>query len=418
MHGRWESGLKIDVAQRMMTQLLDSLASLKNPHLQVGLRVYGHQKPVPPQDCNDTRLEVPFKDNNFARIKTILRGISPKGTTPIARSLEQAARDFPPCNSCRNIIILITDGIESCDEDPCAASRLLQKQGIVLKPFVIGIGLESGAQELFDCVGNYYNAADEKTFERILGVVVSQVLDNTTVQVSLMDNNGQPKETDVPMTFFNHTSGGVLEQYVHTLNPKGNPDTLVMDPLMVYDLEVHTVPPIRKDSIVLEAGVHHEIVLDCPRGTLDLRWTNRSGEGLPSCIVRTSGSAKTLHLQPFNTTQKYLEGTYDLEILCLPRQIQKGVRLRGNQTTTIALPPPGKVSLTASTAGVGALFVERNNRWEWVLDLDVSTNRLNYWLQPGNYRVVFRPAHAKNIFFSVTHSFSVTSGSSEIIKLR
>lgn len=418
MYGRWESGQKIDVAQRMMIQLLDSLASLNNPYLQVGLRVYGHQKPVPPQDCNDTKLEVPFKDNNFARIKTVLRGISPKGTTPIARSLQQAARDFPACSNCRNIIILITDGIESCDEDPCAASRLLQKQGIVLKPFVIGIGLEKGANELFDCVGNYYNAADEKTFERVLGIVVTQVLDNTTAQVSLMDKNGKPLETDVPMTFYNHSSGGVLEHYVHTLNPKGNPDTLVMDPLMVYDLVVHTIPALRKDSIVLQAGVHHDIRLDCPRGTLDLRWNSRNNESIPNCIVRQSGSANTLHLQPFNTSQKYLEGTYDLEILCLPRQIQKEVQITGNQTTTIALPPPGKVSLTASTPGVGALFVAKGNEWEWVLDLDPTTNRMNYWLQPGNYRVVFRAAQAKNIFFSVTHSFSVTSGSSEIIKLR
>jgi Ca-activated chloride channel family protein len=79
------------------------------------------------------------------------------GTTPIARSLEKAAGDFPDLTA-RNVIILITDGIEACDEDPCAVSRALQAKGIVLKPFVIGIGIEEANQYSLKCVGNYYDA--------------------------------------------------------------------------------------------------------------------------------------------------------------------------------------------------------------------------------------------------------------------
>ena len=46
--------------------------------------------------------------------------IRAKGTTPIAKSLEEAAADFPIDNS-RNIVILITDGKEECGMDPCVA---------------------------------------------------------------------------------------------------------------------------------------------------------------------------------------------------------------------------------------------------------------------------------------------------------
>ena len=94
------------------------------------------------QDCDDTKLEVPFAQGNGEQIRNVLSNITPKGTTPIARSLEKAANDFPECANCRNVIILITDGIEACDEDPCAVSRALQQKGIILKPFVIGIGLD------------------------------------------------------------------------------------------------------------------------------------------------------------------------------------------------------------------------------------------------------------------------------------
>ena len=97
MYGRWETGAKIDVAQRLMGQMLDSLQDIQAAgNFQLALRVYGHQKPVPPQDCSDTRLEVPFGKGNIYKIKRVLKSITPRGTTPIAGSLMKAANDFTP----------------------------------------------------------------------------------------------------------------------------------------------------------------------------------------------------------------------------------------------------------------------------------------------------------------------------------
>jgi Ca-activated chloride channel family protein len=137
MYGRWQSGAKIDVAKLLMKQLMDSLRYVKD--LEVALRVYGHQKNFPPQDCDDSKLEVPFSKGNISTIQQVLKDLVPRGTTPIAKSLELCANDFPQSPS-RNIIILITDGIEECGGDPCAISLALQKKGIFLKPFVIGLG--------------------------------------------------------------------------------------------------------------------------------------------------------------------------------------------------------------------------------------------------------------------------------------
>ena len=69
------------------------------------------------QNCRDTRLEEPFARNNHDRIIEKLNDVRPKGTTPIAYSLQQAAKDFPENDNYRNIVIIITDGIESCDGD-------------------------------------------------------------------------------------------------------------------------------------------------------------------------------------------------------------------------------------------------------------------------------------------------------------
>ena len=127
MAGQWEGERKIDIARDILLEMVDSLEHM--PNVEMALRVYGHQSPVPPQDCSDTKLEVPFSPSNASRIRQKLKFINPKGTTPIARSLELAPDDFPPCGNCRNIILLITDGVEACDGDPCEVSRSFRRRG-------------------------------------------------------------------------------------------------------------------------------------------------------------------------------------------------------------------------------------------------------------------------------------------------
>lgn len=417
MYGRWQSGLKVDVANKLMSQMLDSLGRVENGQFQLALRVYGHQKPVPPQDCDDTRLEIPFSFNNAQKIKRKLNSIRPKGTTPIARSLERAITDFPKCSDCRNIIILITDGIEACDEDPCAVSRLLQKQGVILKPFVIGIGLDPQFKQTFECVGNYYDATDEQTFKKVLNIVISQALDNTTAQVNLADITGRPTETDVPFALYDHLSGRLKYSLMHTLNFRNQPDTLILDPLVTYDMVVYTVPPVRVDSIVLTAGKHTHIGASTPRGTLELKTSTRAAGIPPKCIVRKGGQMQTLNVQDFNTTQKYLVGTYDIEILTLPRYVQKGIKIDQSKTTTIAIPPSGSLSLQLKTAVYGSIFQEVGDQLEWVCDLDPNQTRISLDLQPGNYRVVCRSKSSQMTSYSRSQSFTISSGNTSIVKI-
>ena len=127
MLSRWQSGRKIDIAKKLLSNMVDSLKNVEN--LEIGLRVYGHKSNYPPQDCDDTHLEVNFLNAYMAAdlIKKKLSVIKPRGTTPIARSLEEGAKDFPNDKG-RNIVILITDGKEECGMDPCAFSRLYHRK--------------------------------------------------------------------------------------------------------------------------------------------------------------------------------------------------------------------------------------------------------------------------------------------------
>lgn len=418
MAGYWESDKKITIARKLLISLVDSLEQLEN--VKMALRIYGHQSPVPPQDCSDTRLEVPFAKNNGSRIRQELRFINPKGTTPIANSLLAAAGDFPVdenCYDCRNIIILITDGIEACDGDPCEASYELQRKGIALKPFVIGIGMDEDFKESFDCIGQYYNAVDEDQFEDVLGVVITQALNSTTAQVNLLDSHGNPTETDVNLTFFDHFSGRVKHNYIHTINHRGNPDTIILDPLITYRLRVNTIPPVYVDSFKLYPGKHTIIAADAPQGELVVKSPGSIQYRDLKFFISRDGAKKTVNVQQINETVKYITGTYDLEIPVLPHMMLEDIEIKQSHTTTIEIPRPGLLNLIKPSEGFGSIYVHRNGNFDWVCNIESYSENETITLQPGRYTAVFRPEKTKQTIYTIRKTFDIRSGSSLAIEL-
>jgi Ca-activated chloride channel family protein len=218
-----ENSTRIAIAKKMAVKLIDSLSSFKN--VELALRVYGHQQTANLKDCKDSKLEVPFAPNNTVIMKKRVNSLVPKGWTPIAYSLQESEKDFPADKGYRNLIIIITDGLEECSGDPCTISHALQKKGIFLKPFIIGLGSNEHFKLNFNCVGNYYDANTEKEFQTVIGVVVSQAMNATSCQINLLDKQLRPVETNVLMSIYDASSKKLLHNYEHTMNGRGVPDT-------------------------------------------------------------------------------------------------------------------------------------------------------------------------------------------------
>ncbi|HMN06862.1 MAG TPA: VWA domain-containing protein [Flavobacteriales bacterium] len=410
MNAFWGNEPRITVARRVLSSSLQSLEPL--PNVELALRVYGHQTRIEPgkQDCDDTRLEVPFGKNTAPAIRNRMNEIRCLGTTPIARSLEKAAGDFPDSRA-RNVIILITDGIEACDEDPCAVSRALQAKGIILKPFVIGIGIDEANQYNLKCVGNYYDADTPENFDRVMRVVVEQALSNTTTQLLLLTDDSKPTETDVPVTFYDQRTGEARYNFVHTMNLRGVPDTLSIDPVYTYRIVAHTVPPSVKENVTIEPGRNNVVALVAGQGTLELRTEGAVTAEIPvACIVRRKGESATLNAQPMNTSQLYRTGTYDLEVLTLPRVLVPDVLISQGKTTPVGIPRSGVVNIIAAKAGPGGIYLKKGNELEWVVDLDPRQPRNQFKLQPGDYCVIQRPAESRETAFSVVKDFTIIGG--------
>ena len=410
MNAFWEGKRKIEVATSLLSESLASLYGI--PGLKLGLRVYGHQTKFVQgeQDCNDTELVVPVAHGNNLLIQNALKKIQAKGTTPIARSLERTADDFPD-EEARKVIVLITDGIEACDEDPCAVSRMLQNEGIIVKPFIIGIGLEDAYKATFQCVGNFFDASDPATFKEILDIVIEQAMLDTSFQLDLIDDKGEASVTNVPVTMRDLNSGTVVNRFVHTLGLAGAPDTIPVDPIPTYSITVHTIPPLIRDGVRFVPREHNHVRFEnAGQGTVVPQFARgeRNPYGDLPVTLHEANSSQPLVVMKLNEPMKVRSGEYDVYFPTFPPITLQGITVRENEPTQVSIPQPGYLQLDASAVGFGAILDQRGVVYQWSSGLNNPSGR--YVLQPGDYTVVYRSRASKSMEFSVQKTITIRSG--------
>lgn len=415
MNAHWGDKTRIETAKDLLAKTVVGLEG--TPNLEIALRVYGHQSPITAtfQDCDDTKLEVPFGVNNHQRIKSRIKSIQAKGTTPIAKSLEAAAGDFPDATG-RNIIILITDGLEACDNDPCVIAKKLKDKGVNVTPFVIGLGLDLSYLEKFNCIGNFTDAETEDAFAKVLQSVVNKALLNTTLQINLNAVDGSPIETDVTMFLYEAGTTNLKYNYIHTINLYGNPDTLILDPTLKYDLVVNTTPRVEKKDIEIIKNTHNTIEVDAGQGEIQIRWLNAAKPYQVDARI-TLEDNKTLNTQKIGGTDKYLVGWYNVEILTLPR-IYVAINVEQSLKSSINVKAPGWIKYTAGSAITGQIFTENDNgTMDWVCNLEDGNKTGKFQLQPGSYRLVYRQKNLKKSEYTLEKNFRINSNKTTSIQL-
>lgn len=411
MNAFWDGNRKIEVATRLLSESLEELYGI--PGLKLGLRVYGHQTKFieGQQDCDDTELVIAFSKGNNLLIRKALGRLQARGTTPIARSLQRAASDFSDLNS-RKVIILITDGIEACDEDPCVVSKLLQEQGIIVKPFIIGIGIDETYKETFRCVGNFFDAADTDTFREILDIVIEQAINDTSFEVDLIDGNGEASVTDVAITLLDAHDESTSLQWMHTLNEFGNPDTIPVDPIPTYDVIVHTVPQLRRNDVRLQPRIHNHLRFEnAGQGVLRAEFARglRNGYGKLPITICAAGSSVPLIVISVNQEVHLLEGSYDVYFPTHPPLMVSDVPIQEGSLSPVSIPQPGVLQLNDFLMGF-AMVLDANHEVVYQWKSGKSTPTGQHLLQPGNYTFVYRARSAQSLDFSFVKSFNIRSG--------
>lgn len=144
MWGRMEGRTKIEIAKQILEDALGWLP----PDLNLSLRAYGHQFDRKEHNCEDTELLVTPGRDNRSEIRAAIAGLQPKGYTPLGYSLSKVASDFGDFVGER-AVVLVTDGLESCDGDAPAEARALQAEGALpVHVISFGLGGKSGKEDL------------------------------------------------------------------------------------------------------------------------------------------------------------------------------------------------------------------------------------------------------------------------------
>lgn len=155
MWGQINGVNKIVIAKDVVEGLVRNLPASQ----RLGFVSYGHRRKG---DCGDieTLSEV---GTNRSKLIGQLRGLSPKGKTPLTKSVEHAANTLNYTKNASSII-LVSDGLETCEADPCALARTLEKNGLDFTIHVVGFDIteeeRAGLQCLADETGGQFLAAE------------------------------------------------------------------------------------------------------------------------------------------------------------------------------------------------------------------------------------------------------------------
>ena len=184
---------RIDAAKNAVADLVARM----DPNTRLALRAYGHQSVTQKKDCQDTALLVGFAPvaSNKAEVAAQARALQARGYTPITYALTAAAQDTASEESGERMVVLVSDGQETCASDPCVAARALAAADAKLVIHTIGFGVGAAARTQLQCIANvargrYFDASSASDLAGMLGqatvtkAAAVQTTASTTVRVS------------------------------------------------------------------------------------------------------------------------------------------------------------------------------------------------------------------------------------------
>ena len=402
MWDHWQSGSKIKVTQQVLLSFLDSVAhsgsspasgeaaaGRRGGEVDVALRVFGHLN----KDQFGTRLEVPFGADNTYQLQSKIKTLVPQGGCTAAAALTDALSDFPATGSSRNLILIITDGMDDCDAEICDVARQVQLSGVVVQTFVLCIGGKMSAHA--SCAGSVFPVVHEEEYSRTLYDIFRLSGHKAKVVLNMVNAQGQLYETEHPVAFYDHRTGVARQSTIYSVDSKLKPDTLLLDPLVSYDMTVFTHPPLRREAMQFDVDRVNTVDVTVNEGTLKVQYVGQRPQWQQpnvDAIVRRAGSGERVAAQEVGETGQYLAGRYDVEVQTLPVTTLRGVEVRGNAATELSVPMPGMLVLSKPKGiTTGAIFRLRDGQVEFATDVNPSTAGERLLLQPGQYEVVLHP---------------------------
>ncbi len=245
---------RIEAARTVLTDVITQIPD-DRPNINVGFRVFGHEGDNTDtgraESCQSSDLFVPIEGVDKAALQGQVDSYQPVGWTPIALSLDRALEDFPDdSEGVTNAIILVTDGLETCadnpDTAPCDAASALFDGAKSVQVNVVGLGLAEDEVAILQCIADNGGGALVNAQN---ATELSAALFTFLQELEVVVSNGFFEIEDIGGLYPRATitgQGGATDS-----NPEGEPFSVTLT-----------------DSNRIELAI----------GTYDVSWTNPSGQ--------------------------------------------------------------------------------------------------------------------------------------------
>lgn len=172
MWGRIDERPKIEIAREVLRGVIEGLPA----GVHLGLRVYGHRwARTDPRACSDSERVFPIGPADREALVRHIQAVSPKGRTPLVYSLLQTPDDFK--GLARGTVVLVSDGIESCDGKIDDVVERLRVAGVDLTVHVVGFDVRE--RNARDELARAANALGGRYFDATNASALGEALERT-----------------------------------------------------------------------------------------------------------------------------------------------------------------------------------------------------------------------------------------------
>ena len=393
MWGAAGSQRKIEAAKEVMAKVVPELP----PEIKVGLTVYGHRRKG---DCGDVEVMIPSGSDDRDGLLAKVKDISPKGKTPMAASIKMVA-DSLKTKEVETTVVLVSDGIETCDADPCGVVKSLKESGIKFVLHVVGFGVDEKGKEQLTCMaqaggGKYFAAQDAASLlaalETVKKEVAVKVEQAKSTEVKAKTKLGKLKITMPQSTVITQAEIKIIRVKDNKVLKQAKPEAEGTHPLLAGEYEVvlqfaNTNYKPASEASLGKFEVKGGEVTEIKLGGLILNRAKGLGDAASAVAIMRPGTDKPFVRNDANGNDYFLwkpkplpAGTYDLGLVqgrdeTLYR-IFKGIKIEEGKETVLTLDSGIKLKpnpqvqaweLTSAESGEVLFKVKRRFDNDWPL---------------------------------------------------
>ncbi|MFU8764140.1 MAG: vWA domain-containing protein [Haliea sp.] len=410
MWGRVDGEPKIVLARDVLSELVTSLPDATN----AGLIAYGHNRKG---DCDDIETLVPVAPLRREALIAQIGSLNPKGMTPITGAIAEATvllRKMEQSTS----VILVSDGLESCDGDPCQAVQDARDAGIDFRMHVVGFDLGDTDTAQLQCMadaggGRYFSATNASELGSALEEAVSISPEPEPVEevsggklLVTISSNGQPLRARTYL--LDRESGEEVSRNAADTAGLASHEVAAGNYRLRVVLDGIAAPEQMLDDITLEADETLERTLEIASGAIEFTITS-NGEPVKArtyLLHRDSGEEADRSQTNAAGAASYdvAPGNYQLRLvfdsISAPSRTLEGIVIAPRDRLQRALDvPTGTIELTVTSSGAPVMartyLQHAANEEELTRSRTDAAGVARYTVATGTYQIQVRPDSVK-----------------------